>query len=279
MSSYKLTNEQSAELVKCAKDFVYFCEHYVTIKTWKDNNYQQVPFKLYPFQEELAEHWMDNRFSIGSKFRQGGFTTLAVIYGLWNCLFKVDQRIMYLAKTDRDAIDDGGRVAETALAHMPEWMKGLSMKNDHTKKFDTGSVLRFHTPQACCGMGVDLLIIDEASFIKDIELHWKAMWPVLSTGGRCIVQSSVNTDEDWFWERIIDARAGVGMFKEFKCHYTDRPEFAQMAWETQMKSQLGLQGWDVDVLQNPIRHKPVVVTKPKTKRWRNIFDEWGQSAD
>lgn len=273
MSSYKLTNEQSTELVKCADDFKYFCEHYVVIKAWKDNNYHQVPFKLYPFQEELAKHWMNNRFSIMSKFRQGGFTTLAAIYGLWNCLFKVDQRIIYLTKTDREAVDISSRFLETALAHLPEWMKGLSMKNDYTKKFDTGSYMRFYTPETCCIASMDLLIIDEASFIKDIESFWKAIWPVLSTGGCCIIQSSVNTDEDWFWERIIDARAGVGLFREFRCHYTDRPEFAEQAWEIRMKSQLGLKGWDVEILQNPICQQPVVVTKPKTKLWRNIFDD------
>lgn len=281
MSSYKLTDEQSAELVKCAKDFSYFCENYVIIKSWKDDvkNYIQVPFKLYPFQENLFEHWENNRFSIGSKYRQGGFTTLAVIYGLWQCLFKIDQRILYLAKTDRDAVDDGGRVAETALAHLPEWMKGLSMKNDHTKKFDTGSMMKFLTPSSCCGIAMDLLIVDEASYFKDMELHWRAMFPILSTGGRCIIQSSVNSDDDWFWERIIDTRAGVGIFKEFKSHYTDRPEFCSATWETQMKANLGMKGWDVDVLQNPTRVKPVVVIKPKTKRWRSIFDDWGQSSD
>lgn len=280
MSSYKLTDEQSGELVKCARDFIYFCENYITLKSFQNGAVIQVPFLLYPFQKELFEHWEENRFSIGSKFRQGGFTTLAVIYGLWKCLFQIDQRVMYLAKTDRDAIDDGGRVVETALSFLPEWMKGLSMKNDHTKKFDTGSVMRFYTPQAACGQGMGLLIVDEASLIKDMELHWKAMWPVLSTGGRCIVQSTPNLDDDWFWERLIDARAGVGSFREFKCHYTDKPEFAVMEWETSMKANLGLKGWNQEILQipgNSYKH-PEPNKKTKTKRWRSIHDEWDQSV-
>lgn len=281
MSSYKLTEEQSKELVKCAKDFTYFCENYVVIKSWQGKTTQLMPFKLFPFQQDLFEHWEENQYSIGSKFRRGGFTTLAVIYGLWKCLFNIDQGVLYMAKTDRDAVDDGGRVAEIALNNLPEWMKGLSMKNDHTKKFDTGSAMRFHTPEAACGQSSSLLILDECSYFHSMALHWKSLWPVLSCGGQCIVQSNVRSDEDWFWERLIDARVGVGRFKEFKCHYTNRPEFALMDWETEMKANLGLTGWDSEYLQIPKEDKPKVAKTEiaKVKKWRSIHDAWSQSAD
>jgi len=277
MSSYKLTDQQSSELVKCATDFTYFCEQYITLKSFQHGVVSQVPFQLYPFQKKLFEHWEENQFSINSKYRCGGFTTLAVIYGLWKCLFHIDQQVMYLAKSDRSAIEDGGQIVETALAFLPEWMKGLSMKNNHMKKFDTGSIMKFCTPHSACGQAMGLLIVDEASFIKDIEWHWQAMWPILSTG-RCIVQSTPNLDDDWFWERLIDARAGVGIFKEFKCHYTDKLEFARAAWETEMKANLGLSGWNCEVLQIPKKsQQPEIIQPPQPKKWRNIFDDWQSS--
>lgn len=274
MSHYKLSEEQSKEIVKCSRSFSYFCEKHVKVKSYSVTHpaVQQVPFKLYPFQERMSEHWDGNTYSICCKFRQGGFTTAAVMYGLWKCLFQLDKRVLYVSKTDRDA-RDASYLVDYAMSLMPDWMKGLSSKSDHRKKFDTGSTIAFMTTGSACGQGMDLLIIDEASFIKDMDSHWCAFWPVLSTGSQLIIQSTVNTDEDWFWDRVIDTRAGVGKMVEFKCHYTDRPEFCDKSWEQEMRRNVG-SGWDSEFLQKPKRK--AIDAKPKVKRrrkWRGINDD------
>lgn len=277
MSHFKLTEDQLKEIVKCSESFSYFCENYVRVKSYSVTHpaVHQLAFKLHPFQERLAEHWESHRFSINSKFRQGGFTTLAVMYGLWKCLFQMDQRVMYVGKTDRD-VRDASHLADYTLSLIPDWMKGINSKSDHRKKFDTGSVMTLMVFEAACGLAVNLLIIDEAAFIKDMDKHWVAMWPVISNGGRLIVQSTVKTDEDWFWDRLIDARAGVGGMVEFKCHYTDRPEFDNLEWEQEMRRNVG-SGWESEFLQKPMRK---VVEKPvKKSKWRRIQDDWEPSAN
>src|SRR5947208_715269 len=96
-----------------------------------------IPFELFPYQVRLYDHLEDNRFTIFSKFRQGGFSTELAIYGLWKCLFRLDQSVLWLAKTDREATHVCDSIVKRALEYMPDWMKGSVMKmiSSHEKKF------------------------------------------------------------------------------------------------------------------------------------------------
>lgn len=143
------------EILLCHQSFEYFCETYLKVHKYHANNHASVvPMKLWEHQNRWFDHVRNNRFVVHSKFRQGGFTTLAVAYGMWLCLFKLDQTIMYLTHSDRMAVA-AGDIAKVMLENLPDWMAGnvLSMSNDHRKKFpDTGSKMLFYTPEASCGV-------------------------------------------------------------------------------------------------------------------------------
>lgn len=287
----KLTRDQQEEISRCATDFSYFCEQYVKIYValghtnpppGSSTNTAIIPFKLWPYQVRLYEHLEDNRFTIFSKFRQGGFSTEVAIYCLWKCLFRLDQRILWLAKTDREAVYMCDSVVKRALEYMPEWMTGNVMKmiSSHEKKFtDTDSSMFFGTPQAACGKAISLLVVDEASFIQNMDSHWKAMWPCLSTGGNAVVMSSVNSDVDWFYNTLEDARLKLNNFVEYKNHYQERPDFCDPKWEQDMRGNLGSTGWQVEYEQIPAEsvEKAVAAKKESKKLWRSIFDEWDGS--
>jgi len=279
----KLTREQSEEIAKCAADFPYFCEQYVKIYVTKGANTEIQPFKLHPYQVRLYEHVEDNRFSIFSKFRQGGFTTELAIYGLWKCLFRLDQRVLWLSQSDRASQDVCDRIVKRVIDHLPEWMKGnvMKMTNSHQKSFpDTDSAMQFYTPEAACGKSVSLLIVDEASFIKDMTKHWKAMWPCLSTGGSAIVLSTPNYDDDWFWQTMEDAALKLNSFAIYRCNYKERPEHCDPQWEMDAKNNLGQKGWEVEYEQKPMERVQIEKTsrKPSKKLWRSIWDEWDSSS-
>lgn len=274
----KLTSEQQDEISRCAVDFPYFCEEYVKICVQKGSqNSEIVPFKLHPYQVRLYEHLEDNRFTIFSKFRQGGFTTELAIYGLWKCLFRLDQKVLWLAKTDREAVEACDRIVKRALEYMPDWMKGSVMKmiNSHQKSFpETDSNMFFGTPEAACGKAISLLIIDEATHIKDMQHHWQALYPTLSTGGNCVVLSTPHKDDEWFWNTLEDASLKLNKFSVYKCHYKERPEHCDSQWEVETKSNLGCD-WEVEYEQKVIETmQPKVQKASKKKIWRSIWDEW-----
>lgn len=246
------TYQQAEEIEKCVQSFPYFCHKYVKILHPTKG---LIPFVMYKYQARSIEFYQKHRFNIISKFRQGGLTTVTLLYGLWKCMFELDQQIMALSKTDREAVGIGMMV-DRAVEHMPTWMKPKKdgKWNDHLKQFpDTGGALQFFSPEAARGKSVTFLIIDEAAFIPDMENHWKAMWPVLSTGGSCVLVSTVNGLGNWYEETYTNAKEGKNMFHVIDLDYWEHPDYSPKNnpnWEKEQRSQLGEKGFLQEVLRS-----------------------------
>ena len=58
---HEYTEEQIQEFLACAKDPVYFIEEHVNIVSIDEG---LVPFKMYPFQQDIVRSFHDNRFTI-----------------------------------------------------------------------------------------------------------------------------------------------------------------------------------------------------------------------
>ena len=68
------------EYKKCMGDPSYFCKQYVKVIHLDKG---LVPFELYPYQEDMFDHFEDNRFSIVLACRQSGKSISSVGYILW----------------------------------------------------------------------------------------------------------------------------------------------------------------------------------------------------
>lgn len=244
--------QQTLEIEKCVRSFPYFCQKFVKILHPTKG---LIPFIMYKYQARSIEYYTKHRFNIISKFRQGGLTTVTLLYGLWKCMFELDQQIMALSKTDREAVGIG-MIIDRAVEHLPTWIKPKKdgKWNDHLKQFpDTGGALQFFSPEAARGKSVTFLIIDEAAFIPDMENHWKAMWPVLSTGGSCVLVSTVNGLGNWYEETYTDAKEGKNMFHVIDLDYWEHPDYCPKRhpnWEKEQRSQLGEKGFLQEVLRS-----------------------------
>ena len=244
-------NKQQEEIIKCTKSFSYFCHKYVKILHPTKG---LIPFIMFKYQMKCIKEYENNRFNIISKFRQGGLTTTTLLWGMWRCMFKLDQQIMLLSKTDREATVIGMMV-DRAAENLPEWLKPKKEGkwNDHLKQFsETGGNLMFYSPEAARGKATTLLIIDEAAFIPDMETHWKAMWPVLSTGGSCVIISTVNGVGNWYEETYSAANEKKNMFNVIDLDYWLHPDYNEELnpkWVSEQKSQLGERGFLQEVLR------------------------------
>jgi hypothetical protein len=251
MNGYTLERQQE-EVAKCMSSFPYFCHKYIKILHPTKG---LIPFLLFKYQERSIQFYEDHRFNIISKFRQGGLTTVTLLYGLWKCLFQLDQQIMALSKTDREATNIG-LIIDRAVDHMPDWLKPKKdgKWNDHLKQFpDTGGALQFYSPEAARGKSVTFLIIDEAAFIPDMESHWKAMWPVLSTGGSCVLISTVNGLGNWYEETYHKAMEKKNMFHVIDLDYWEHPDYSNKKnpkWVEEQRQQLGEKGFLQEVLRS-----------------------------
>lgn len=237
------------EFVRCCKSFAYFAQNYLKLKTGK-------PIPFYSVHERLIDHYDTNRFSIVKKFRGSGFSTYTLSYMLWNCMFKCDQRVMMLSPSDQEAVMMG-EVLQNMLDQLPSWFSPTMFKStSHIKHFDaTGSQMFFYEPAASCGKAMDWLVIDEAAFIKNMDTHWKAMWPTLSCGGRCVAVSTVGfkwdnpkkTKKNWFYQTHEDCFKGKNKFKMFQTHYKEHPDYQDQKECDLMRQNLGATGWRQEI--------------------------------
>lgn len=239
---------QTQEIIKCTNSFEYFCHKYVKILHPIKG---LIPFVLYNYQRKVIRDYENHRFNIISKFRQGGLTTVTLLWGLWRCMFDTDQQVMLLSKTDREATDIGMMV-DRSVENFPEWLKPPKdgKWNDHLKQFvQTGGAIKFYSPEAARGKAVTFLIIDEAAFIPDMETHWKAMWPVLSTGGSCTLVSTVNGMGNWYHSTYIDGKEHRNKFHVIDLDYWEHPDYNNEEWFDDQKKQLGEKGLLQEVLR------------------------------
>lgn len=242
-------DRQQKEIIKCAQSFFYFCHKYIKILHPTKG---LIPFVLFKYQCKVIKDYEQNRFCIISKFRQGGLTTVTLLWGLWRCMFKLDQQIMLLSKTDREATDIG-MIVDRAVEHFPTWLKPKKdggKWNDHLKMFnETGGAIKFYSPEAARGKAVTFLIVDEAAFIPEMDKHWKAMWPVLSTGGSCTLISTVNGMGNWYQETYSDAQESRNKFHVIDLDYWEHPDYNDPEWISDQKAQLGEKGFLQEVMR------------------------------
>lgn len=239
---------QHLEFLKCAASFSYFCHKYVKIAHPKRG---LLPFILFKYQKRVVREYEEHRFNILSKFRQGGLSTVTVLWSMWRCMFKLDETIMVLSKSDREAIA-AGEIVKRALIELPNWMRPeMDKNNDHQKLFtETGCKLFFYTPEAARGRSITYLILDEAAFIPQMEKHWKAMFPTISTGGHCITISTVNGVGNWYYDVFKGAKKNENDFNVIELDYWEHPEYNDPEWVKATRAQLGEKGWMQEVMRD-----------------------------
>lgn len=229
------------EWLKCARSFEYFAEKYIEIRSIEEG---AIKFKMYPYQQRVLKEFEQNRFNIVRKFRQGGLTTLAVLWALWMCMFRTDKQILVVSKTDIEAIK-AGKIVKRALDTIKEswpWLyPRMGADSKHILSFlDTKSEIEFGSIVRARGQALSYAIIDEAAFIKGMDDAWAAMYPTVSTGGNVLVISTVNGIGNWYHRMYVDAEAGRNGFNVINLSYKEHPKYATDEWAEQTRANLGV---------------------------------------
>jgi len=198
------TIDEVLELEKCADpDFgpMHFLENYFYIQHPLRGRIKFVPFD---YQIELVNNYHSNRFSINMLGRQMGKTTCAAGYLLWFAMFVPDSTILVAAHKYTGAQEIMQRI-RYAYENVPDFIRcGVTSYNKGSIEFDNGSriVSATTTETTGRGMAISLLYCDEFAFVRPTiaKEFWTSISPTLSTGGKAIVTSTPNSDEDQFAE-------------------------------------------------------------------------------
>lgn len=193
------TDKQIAEIVKAATDPVYFISEYMWIQHPTKG---RVRFELYDYQVDLIGCYHNNRYSINMLGRQMGKSTCAAGYLLWYAMFVPDSTILIAAHKYTGSQEIMQRV-RFMYENLPEWIKaGATSYNKGSIDFDNGSriVSATTTENTGRGMSITLVYLDEFAFVppRIAKEFWTALSPTLATGGKCIITSTPNQDNDQF---------------------------------------------------------------------------------
>lgn len=234
------------EFRKCVFDFAFFAKTYIKVQHPKRG---LVGFDIYPYHERVSDIYARERFTILKKFRQAGLSTMTLAWLMWKAMFQFDQRILWVAKTDREAMA-AGKIVNSMIRSLPEWLAPVMAKdNAHEKHFmDTGSQMIFMSPVACRSRAADWLVLDECAFIPKMDDWWQCIYPTLCNGGKCIALSTPNGRGNWFEKTYTGAQEGKNMFHVVDVNYMEHPDYQSEEWAAQMKKNLGLVGWTQEVL-------------------------------
>ena len=247
------TQKELDDFVKCCdpiNGYLYFMDNFFYIQHPTRGSLLYHPW---PYQERLIETYHKYRFSISLMPRQSGKSTSAAGYLLWYAMFVPDSTILIAAHKYTGAQEIMQRI-RYAYENCPDHIKaGVVTYNKGSLEFENGSriVSATTTENTGRGMSISLLYLDEFAFVRPsiAELFWTSITPTLSTGGKAIITSTPNSDEDQFaliWKQANkcqdeygnETELGINGFKAYQAHYTEQPG-RDKKWAKEMEAQLG----------------------------------------
>ena len=218
----RFTEQQVQDLLACSdteKGYLHFARNHFHIQHPVKGKLLFEPFE---YQERLLESYHDFRFNINMLPRQSGKTTCASAYLLWYAMFHPDQTILVAAHKYTGSQEIMQRIRygyELCDEHI---RCGVVSYNKGSIDFDNGSriVSATTTGNTGRGMSISLLYCDEFAFVQPniATEFWTSISPTLATGGRAIITSTPNSDEDEF---AIIWKESQNKFDEFGNEKTD----------------------------------------------------------
>lgn len=247
------TSEQIDEFACCADPITgpeYFMDHFFYIQHPVRG---RMVYHPYEYQKRLIHTYHNYRFSISMMPRQTGKSTSAAGYLLWYAMFIPDSTILVAAHKYLGAQEIMQRV-RFAYENCPDHIRaGVTSYNKGSLEFDNGSriVSQTTTENTGRGMSISLLYADEFAFVRPTIAteFWTSISPTLSTGGKAIITSTPNSDEDQFamiWKganRCEDeygnpTEVGVNGFKAYRSFWNEHPDRDE-TWAAQQRAALG----------------------------------------
>ena len=218
------TKEEVTEYAKCMKDPCYFARKYVKVISLDQG---LVPFDLYPYQEQMFNHFRKNRFSIVLACRQSGKSISSCAYLLWYVCFHPEKTVAILANKGATAREMLARIT-LMLENLPFFLQpGCKALNKGSIEFSNNSrILAAATSGSSIrGMSVNLLFLDEFAFVDNDARFYTSTYPVIAAGKntQVIITSTANGLGNVYHKLYEGGMQGTNEFKPFRVDWWDVP--------------------------------------------------------
>ena len=252
-TTQKWSEQDIEDLMKCQDSEMgphYFLDNFFFIQHPVKGKMKYVAFD---YQRRLIDSYHDHRFNVNLLPRQTGKTTTAAGYLLWYAMFIPDSTILVAAHKYTGAQEIMSRI-RYAYELCPDHIRcGVKSYNKQSIEFDNGSriVAQTTTPTTGRGMSLSLLYADEFAFVEPniATEFWTSISPTLATGGKAIITSTPNSDEDQFaliWKEANhrfdefgnEQDLGRNGFFPFRAYWNEHPDRDE-SWANEERSRIG----------------------------------------
>ncbi len=236
----QFTKEQVEEYVKCAQDPFYFIEKYMKIVTI-DSGVQVI--KLYDFQREMINKFVNEKFILAKCARQSGKTIGVESFILWSILFKDNYRVGMFA----NKFDTSKKILKEikySYEQLPMWLQqGVVTWNKHSIELENGSSITSSSTSGDAGRSrtYNLVFLDEFAFVPDYVAadFFTAVYPTISSGKNTkVIIISTPNGLNFFYRMWIEAQEGRSNYKLFEANWRAVPT-RDDAWADETLANVG----------------------------------------
>ena len=208
--------DEIREYKKCMQDPGYFAKTYAKVISLDKG---LVSFDLWPYQEDMFDHFHKNRFSIVLACRQSGKSISSVIFLLWFACFHPEKTIAILANKGAVAREMLARIT-LALENLPFFLQpGCKALNKGSIEFSNNSkiIAAATSGSSIRGLSINLLFLDEFAFVENDAQFYTSTYPVVSSGKdtKIIITSTANGVGNVYHKLWEGAATNTNEFKPF----------------------------------------------------------------
>lgn len=193
--SFRMTEEETDEYIKCATDVHYFAENYCWVK---GEDGSPTIIKLRDYQQDILSDFSKFRFNILMASRQSGKTICSAIMMLHFMMFNNNKNVLVTANIHATAVSVLDSIKEI-YQHLPFFLQqGIINWAQAVMVFQNKSKIKGFatTKTSSIGQTADFLYLDEFAYLPDTiaEKFYKSVFPTVSNieNSKIIITSTPN---------------------------------------------------------------------------------------
>lgn len=210
--TFRMSQFEVDEYVKCKVDIHYFAEKYCWVKGEKG---EPVRLVLRDYQKEILDNFFNNRFNILMASRQTGKTISSAIMMLHFVLFNNNKNVLVTANKLDTAVEVLDKIGEI-YQRLPFFLqRGILNWNQKFRVFENKSRIKGFatTKTSSIGQSADFLYLDEFAYLPNniADKFYKSVFPTIANieNSKIIITSTPN-GFNLFHKLLIEAEKPEG---------------------------------------------------------------------
>lgn len=244
---YEYTSDEIEEYIKCYNSPIYFISNYCKINT--ENGINQV--KIFDYQEEIINHYLNNRFCLINKSRQIGYDLFINCIFLWEILFH-KKTILNISHKNQSSHNYIEKIREIYL-HLPYFLKQPIINfNKNNIKFINGGFIKSYTQSKfVLGSNYNIINLHDFSYYNtNSQNDLLNITPVISalSTSKLLINGNPNKINDFYHNLYINSKRKEkdplkNMFKTLDIYWWEIPN-RDNNWKENIINLIGQNAFD-----------------------------------